>query len=152
MTTCPPSEWCYWLAFLCFRISSHHNFYQSCKLRPCVLVTVSGFWVILGKYTGKVESRKSNISVHFRRLPKRRKCVDCRKIPVISGIIYRNFRPFLEPFLPFLEPKSTVYVKNFESNRKFWYNFDIFGIFSTFSTFGKIFGKFREIFGHSKPG
>ena len=64
-------------------------------------------------YFGKVyrESWKSNILVHFRRLPKRRKCVDCWKYRLFR-YNFRNFRPFLEPFWPFLEPKLTIYVEN----------------------------------------
>ena len=92
------------------------------------MIRLLEIWVILGNYTGKVKSRKSNISVHFWHLSKRRKCVDCRKIPVISGTIYRNFRPYLEPFWPFLEPKLTIYVKNS-------------GIFLTFLTLDSIYIK-----------
>ena len=52
------------------------------------------------------ESRKSKVEYFgtFSTLTETSKCVDCRKIPVISGIIYRNFWPYLEPFWPFLEP------------------------------------------------
>ena len=75
------------------------------SIRPCVSIRLSEIRVISWNYTGKVESRKTNSSVHFRHLSKRRKSVIFGK----SRKFRYNFRNFW-PFFRLI----------FDQKRQFW--------------------------------
>ena len=96
-------------------------------LRPWIPVTVLGFQVILGKCTGKVNNRKSNISVHFWHLPKDQK----------SACYWKSYRKW---------PKSYKFRYNFSDFRVI---FDWFGhfIYQKMTKMGPLLfkGRYRKI-------
>ena len=118
------------------------------ELRLCVLVTVSGFQVFLGKCTRKADNQNKNSSVHFWQSVWKSKVFRWSTFVENSGIFLTIFRgifdqlgqigSFLRSKMSKIIPEFSTNVKNLENNCQFL----------TFLTIFKIFGIMTVHFRH----